>query len=406
MTSGTTVSVVVSTLDRADDLRRALTSFEWLDARVAFEVVVVVGPCQDDTDEVVARWGDSIKVERCDVANLSVSRNVGIRAAAGDIVAFIDDDGVPETEWLSDLVDAYDSTEIGAVGGWVYDHTGVEFQYRFGLVDRLGHFHPAETSSTMHYAFPGSFVFPHMLGTNSSFRRSVLLEIGGFDEEYEYFLDESDVHVRLIDAGYRVRQIEGAYVHHKFAPSAIRRLDRFARNRYSIMKNHTYFARRNAGRHLTPDQITADIDDFIALQRREMSEALERDVIDDETFERFESDTRTARDAGEASADRPRVLLTDPAPPPAFRPFPARGSGVRAVFPISGQSDRERKWAAARALAAEGGIPHVLLPWAPHRHVDFADGVWVHHVQGDPAVAMPREIDGMRARRTVDEVRS
>ena len=55
---------------------------------------------------------------------------------------------------------------------------------------------------------------PHLLGCNCSFRKSALIEIGGFDEEYEYFLDETDVIFRIVDAGYLVAQLPNAFVHH------------------------------------------------------------------------------------------------------------------------------------------------------------------------------------------------
>ena len=42
-----------------------------------------------------------------------MSRNIGIEAAAGDIVAFIDDDAVPHPGWLSELVRPYADARVG-----------------------------------------------------------------------------------------------------------------------------------------------------------------------------------------------------------------------------------------------------------------------------------------------------
>ena len=77
--------------------------------------------------------------------HLSKSRNIGIEAAAGEVVAFIDDDAIPEPRWLEDLVAAYDAAEIAGVGGLVYDHTGCKLQYRYSVCDRLGE--PRSTST-------------------------------------------------------------------------------------------------------------------------------------------------------------------------------------------------------------------------------------------------------------------
>ena len=68
------------------------------------EVIVVNGPSTDNSEAVIASWGSRIRAARCDVANISVSRNIGICMAQGDIVAFIDDDAVPEPEWLAQLL--------------------------------------------------------------------------------------------------------------------------------------------------------------------------------------------------------------------------------------------------------------------------------------------------------------
>src|SRR5438094_8692112 len=84
------VSVVVSTLDRAAHLARLLASLRHLDYQ-RFEVIVVNGPSQDGTDSLLAQWDGQIKTVRCPGANLAASRNIGIAAAAGDIVALIDD---------------------------------------------------------------------------------------------------------------------------------------------------------------------------------------------------------------------------------------------------------------------------------------------------------------------------
>ena len=79
-----------------------------------------------------------MRAGRCSLANLSVSRNIGICMAQGDIVAFIDDDAIPEPEWLTQLAEAYADPMVGAAGGLVFNHTGYDFQYRYCVVDRFG----------------------------------------------------------------------------------------------------------------------------------------------------------------------------------------------------------------------------------------------------------------------------
>src|SRR5690242_13749959 len=123
------VSIIVSTLDREAHLRRLLASLNHLDYD-RFEVIVVNGPSQDGTAALLTEWDGRIKVLDCPAANLAASRNIGLSAAAGEIVAFIDDDAVPHPRWLRHLVDAFGDPRLGGVGGFTLDGGGVRFQAR------------------------------------------------------------------------------------------------------------------------------------------------------------------------------------------------------------------------------------------------------------------------------------
>src|SRR5947209_6412915 len=182
-------SIVINTYNRAASLRntiQGLLSQDYPD----FEIVVVNGPSTDNTADMLRDFSAVIKTADCPTRNLSISRNIGICAAAGDLVAIIDDDAVPEPEWLTQLAAGFDTEDVGAAGGKVLDHTGYSFQYHYSTADRLGNAQWDLTEASPHLNFPWSFRFPYLQGTNACFRRSALLDIGGFDEEFEYYLDE------------------------------------------------------------------------------------------------------------------------------------------------------------------------------------------------------------------------
>ena len=132
------ISIVINTLNRGAFLQKTLESLRWLKYPGEFEVVVVNGPSTDNSAAVLESWSPTIRVGACAVPNLSVSRNIGICMAQGDIVAFIDDDAIPEPEWLIHLAEAYEDPMVGAVGGFVFDHTGYSFQHTSWSGDRLG----------------------------------------------------------------------------------------------------------------------------------------------------------------------------------------------------------------------------------------------------------------------------
>ncbi len=215
------VSVVINTHNRAESLKVTLESL-FHQMYKNFEVIVVNGPSTDQTEKVVSEYGKHIKLLSCPVRNLSVSRNIGIEAASGEIVAFIDDDGIADPYWIADLVAGYTGPGIGGVGGLVYDYTGMQLQYQYSSCDRNGDTDFGIRPPFARYCVPQAEKFLYLQGTNCSFRKTCLEEIGGFDEEFEYYLDEVDVCMRIMDLGYRIRPLDHAAVHHKYVQSYVR----------------------------------------------------------------------------------------------------------------------------------------------------------------------------------------
>ena len=116
--SGPLVTVVVPTRNRAHLLRRllkALAEQEFPD----YEVVAVDDASEDETWALLESWqGERKTPVRVDSQSGSyVARNVGWRAASADLIAFTDDDCIPDTRWLSSLVESLSSRQIVAVQG-------------------------------------------------------------------------------------------------------------------------------------------------------------------------------------------------------------------------------------------------------------------------------------------------
>ena len=390
-------SIVINTDGRAESLARTLQSLRQLDYP-DFEVCVVRGPTPDGTAELLESWRGKIKAGYCPVRNLAISRNIGIALSAGEIVAFIDDDAVPEPEWLGDLAIAYEAPGIDAAGGFVHDHTGVDFQWRYATTNRFGETNVDWDRATPELNVPGTPSFPALLGTNCSFRRKVLLDLGGFDEEYEYFLEETDLCCRLVDRGGLIAQVAGAYVHHQFAPGGRRTQQRRLRHWYPTVKNKIYFALMNGSMHHDMAAIVRDATIFVGYYRG----VLERDIALGEQTEidlaRFHAEVARAWGdgltrglAGKRRLMQPESLREHASP---FLPFRvAVPTGGRKTFcfltqhyPPAGMAGIARSVPRlARAIAALGHHAHVLTRAAERDSVAFEDGIWVHRVVPRPA---------------------
>ncbi|MBN1827452.1 MAG: glycosyltransferase [Candidatus Eisenbacteria bacterium] len=234
-------SVVVCTYNRARTLGACLEALGHLDYP-EYEIVVVNGPSTDGTDAVLSRFPGVKRVDNPE-RNLSVSRNLGIAASAGEIVALLDDDALPDTDWLDRLAEPYVDVTVGAVGGKVFGPGGDHLQFNNGIITRFG-MPVAIREEPGDFNLPDGDRFNIMMGTNASFRRSALDDVGGFDENYEYYHDESDLCVRVIRAGHRVVHAPEARVWHEFEKSHVR-VALHDVNWRVVAKNTIYFFFKN-----------------------------------------------------------------------------------------------------------------------------------------------------------------
>ena len=106
-------SVICNTYNRAKCLRVLLRALEF-QTYPDFEVIVVNGPSTDDTEAVLGEYAGRVRAYSCPKTNLSMSRNIGIAAAAGDVCTFIDDDGVPEPRRLDEMKAGFTGPDIAA----------------------------------------------------------------------------------------------------------------------------------------------------------------------------------------------------------------------------------------------------------------------------------------------------
>lgn len=385
-----TASIIINTLNRANLLPNTLKSFLHLDFD-NFEVIVVNGPSNDGTAEILEQWKDKIKIGHCSEPNLSMSRNIGIAMANGDIILFIDDDAIPEPEWLDQIMDGFDSPEVGGVGGKVFDHTGFNYQYQYANADRLGHGKWQLTEPSPHYCFPRAFEFPYLQGTNTAFRRSALLEIGGFDEEFTYYLDETEVCLRLIDRGYVIKQLSNAFVHHKYAPSHIRTKSA-AIYRYPVLKSKVYFSNRHAIPYFKQHEIDVDNSNFMQNHRNDVVHSIQTGRLTHEHLEKFEEHVREALKVGKEASFYPPKLITEKLLQQyscTFKKFGPRRKASSSLTIVLLCEDYPPNLLGgiarftqdkATALAKLGHKVHVIARSHTHSTVDFEEGVWVHRI--------------------------
>ncbi len=397
--SNLSVSVVVNTLGRAallGDTLRGLSALRWPD----FEIVVVNGPSQDTTESVLEEWAGALKIGRCAEANLAMSRNVGLSLSGGDIVAFIDDDAIPHPAWLEHLTIPYADPRVGGAGGHTIGRLGSRYQARTTLCDRFGDpYFVSDELDLSSLCQPGSWVYPSLLGTNASFRREALRGVGGFDETFSYYLEETDLCLRLIDAGWHIASVPDALVWHQFASSALRSGNMTRRSIRAVMKSQSYFINRHGVEPWSPAAAQAAAarlvklrDDWLQGNRAAHSAGaitarhaarLDRELVEGMAAGFDVSRQRSGYAMGHWTANDP----------PPRQPFvPLRADRLTICFICREyKDDRESgipRWThlLARELARCGHTIHIVCETKDlEPSIRFSGGIWTHEIASDAA---------------------
>lgn len=110
-------SIIIATYNEAPHLRQCLSSLEKLKYPAsAYEIILIDNNSTDNTKEIVKAFP---KVHYYFEARQGVAsaRNAGIRRAKNDILVFLDADAYVDGKWLEEMVQPFQSIEVGAVGG-------------------------------------------------------------------------------------------------------------------------------------------------------------------------------------------------------------------------------------------------------------------------------------------------
>ena len=319
------VSVIVVSRGRAADLPLCLLGISQLDYP-NFEVVLVADRDGLEAAQSLPFFND-LKTVEFNEANISSARNLGIAQAAGEIVAFIDDDAVPEPTWLRQLIEGFFAPDIVAVGGFVIGRNGISFQWQARSVDCTATTIDLNVDSE-EISVPSVDVGQAVKteGTNMAFRRNVIAMIGGFDPAYRFFLDETDVNFRLMKAGHRTAIAPLAQVHHGYKASATRRRDRVPTDLFEIGASLVVYLRKHAPNSLHRDAINNMRDE----QRKRALRHMVSGLIEPRDVEPL---LKTFENGVDAGWQRELSKLGEvPSPAQRFRAMAERYSGTHEVF--------------------------------------------------------------------------
>jgi GT2 family glycosyltransferase len=194
-------SVVVCSYNGSRTMNSCLRNLMALDYP-DFEVIVVDDGSTDSTDSIAAKY--PVHLISSENRGLSFARNLGLEAASGDLVAYVDDDAYPDPHWLRYLAVAFRNGECAGVGGPNI------VPLEDGLIAQC----VARSPGGPIHVLISDREAEHIPGCNMAFRRSALLSVGGFDPQFWIAGDDVDVCWRLQAAGWKLGFHPAALVWH------------------------------------------------------------------------------------------------------------------------------------------------------------------------------------------------
>ena len=229
-----TISIVVRTQERPASLER--TIFSLLNQQnlnqLNCEIIVVDNDPLRKAQQIVNKWKKQKSIKNMKliyfiqpVISASKTANLGIEKSKGEIIAFIDDDAIPEKNWIEEIQKIFQDKKINIVGGktllncqeskipsWISE----ELKKTLGKLDLGDKFRKMKKKE-----------FPVLM--NFAIRREVFEKVGKFPEKLGYQKDkpfageETAFVIGARKKGYEVYYNPNMIVYHQITPERLKR---------------------------------------------------------------------------------------------------------------------------------------------------------------------------------------
>jgi|SRR5271157_5476708 len=218
------VSAIIPTLGRPEYIRRTVADLQ-AQSYPSAEIIVVDQSAESDGMGPGAPSGFPVHYLRDGGRGAARSRNIGILAAKGDILLFLDDDvEIPGSDFILHHARAYTDPAVGGTCGRTVE-LRADIRSKAASTSRPRVYPiiclPSGDASLETQGFVNS-----VKGGNMSFRADLLRAVGGFDERFGFpcIYEETDVALKVCNRGHRILFCPKATLYHIGAPSGGQRV--------------------------------------------------------------------------------------------------------------------------------------------------------------------------------------
>ena len=231
------ISVVIASFNSMRTITQCLNSIRDQD-HPSYEVIVVDDGSTDGSPEICRSY-PMVRLIRLDRGGPSRARNKGIEEARGEFIAFTDSDCIVRKDWLRELERGFLEEAVAGVGG---DQVSPKDESEFGR--SVQEFFRAVGFFTDYINLEKTIgETRHNPSCNVAYRKKVLEEVGGFEED-QFPCEDLEIDLKIRRRGYRLMFNPDAVVAH-FRPRSYRAftrmMSRYGSGEWHLWRKYGFF---------------------------------------------------------------------------------------------------------------------------------------------------------------------
>ncbi len=237
-------TVIIPTLNR---VKTAINTLSKLESQTSnqFDVIVV-----DQSDQIDSGLKDyksekyRYKYIHENIKNLPNARNIGAEHANGDILIFIDDDVIPNDDYIASYINVFSkNNEFSIIGGKIKEDNSLVMINKPSIIGgKISCYGKTQKNFMADVAGECDWV----VGCNFAVKRSWFIDVGGFDTNYigNAILEDADFCFNIKRKGGVVMYSPEPYLHHLRESSGGTRNDNKHMSMFYRSHNTVYFFRK------------------------------------------------------------------------------------------------------------------------------------------------------------------
>lgn len=165
----------------------------------------------------VVEFEKSVRYLHTSTANRAAARNIGMRAARGQLLLMTDADCIAAPDWIERMSERLADGSFGIVGGAIRKYRPKSLTQRYGITVADGQ---------RQLSYLPALPLPYVVSANAGYISTLVREAGGFDEAFESG-EDVDICYRLGLNGCTVGIVPEAVIWHEDRPSIADHFHRF-----------------------------------------------------------------------------------------------------------------------------------------------------------------------------------